>query len=70
MWMLISFRFKDTYHTITLSKSSKPNCHNLPFFGSASYVYLRMPMGLSACQAIWQSYINAILGSIPDRSKY
>ena len=27
-------------------------------------------MGLSAHPAIWQSYINAILRSIPDRSKY
>ena len=27
-------------------------------------------MGLSASPAIWQFYINAILHSIPDRSKY
>ena len=27
-------------------------------------------MGLSASPAIWQSYINAILSSIPNRSRY
>ena len=32
--------------------------------------YQTMPTGLSAIPAIWQFYINAILGSIPDRPKY
>ena len=37
---------------------------------SVSYIYQRMPMGLSTRPAILQYYINAILSSIPDRSTY
>ena len=40
---------------------SKPYCGILTYFGSASCVYQRMPMELSANPAIWQSYRNAIL---------
>ena len=29
-----------------------------------------MPMALSAGPVIWQSYINAILSSVPDKSRY
>ena len=29
-----------------------------------------MSIGLSVGPAIWQSYINGVLGSIPGRSKY
>ena len=61
---------KDVHHTIKLSENSKPYCCILPYFDSDSYVYQRMPMGLSTSPAIWQSYINAILSSIPDKSKY
>ena len=61
---------KDAYHTIKLSENSKTYCGILPYFGSDSYLYQRMPMGLSASPSIWQSYINAIHSSIPDRSKY
>ena len=60
---------KDVCYTIKLSENSKPYCSTVPYFDSASYVYQRMPMGLSASPAIWQSYINAILSSIPDTSK-
>ena len=62
--------FKNAYHTIKLSESSKPYCGILPFIGSTSYAYQRIPKGLSTCRAIWQSYVNAILGRISDRLKY
>ena len=39
----------------------------LPYFGSASYLYQRMPMGLNISQSIWQSYINAILDCLQSR---
>ena len=61
---------KDIYHTIALLENSRPCCGILPYFGPVSYVYQRMPMELSANSAIWQSHKNAILSSIPDRSKY
>ena len=52
---------KDMIHSLRLSKDSKRYCEILPYFGSASYLYQRMPMGLNISPSIWQSYINAIL---------
>ena len=65
-----NFKIKDACHTIKLSESSKPYFSILPYFSSALYVYQKMSMGLDASPATWQSYINAILGTIPNRSKY
>ena len=39
------------------------------YFGSASHLYQRMPMGLNVSPLIWQSYINTILNSL-QRRKY
>ena len=52
---------KDAFHSLRLTENSERYCGILPYFGSASYLYQRMPMGLSISPAIWQSYINAIL---------
>ena len=52
---------KDTFHSLRLTEKSKKYCGILPYFGSASYLYQRMPMGLNISPAVWQSYINAIL---------
>ena len=38
---------KDTYHTLRLTENSKKYCGILPYFGSMSYLYQRMPMGLN-----------------------
>ena len=61
---------KDAYHTIKLSENSRPYCGIWPYFGSASYAYQGMPMELGTGLVIWQSYINAIIGSIPYKSKH
>ena len=37
------------------------------YFGSISYLYQRMPMGLNILHSIWQSYINAILDCLQSR---
>ena len=36
---------KDAFHSLKLTESSKKYCGILPYFGSASYLYQRMPMG-------------------------
>ena len=51
---------KDAFHSLRLSEKSKRYCGILPDFGSASYLYQRMPMGLDISPSIWQSYINTI----------
>ena len=58
---------KDAFHSLRLTESSKKYCGILPYFGSASYLYQRMPMGLNISPAVWQSYINAILSCLSSR---
>ena len=58
---------KDTFHSIRLTEKSKKYCGILPYFGSASYLYQRMPMGLNISPVVWQSYINAILSCLCNR---
>ena len=58
---------KDTFHSLRLLENSKRYCRILPYFGSASYLYWRMPMVLKICPSIWQSYINMILDCLQSR---
>ena len=58
---------KDAFHSLWLSEDSKRYCRILLYFGSASYLYQRMPMGLNISPSIWQSYINAISEHLQSR---
>ena len=58
---------KDTFHSLRLSENSKKYCSKLPYFGSTSYLYQRMPMGLNISPLMWQSYINAILDCLQSK---
>ena len=58
---------KDAFHSLRLTESSKKYCGILPYFGSTSYLYQRMPMGLNISPVVWQSYINAILSCLSSR---
>ena len=58
---------KDAFHSLRLSENSKKYCGILPYFGSSSYLYQRMPMGLNISLSIWQSYINAILDCLQSK---
>ena len=58
---------KDAFHSLRLSENSKKYCGILPYFGSPSYLYQRMPMGLNISPSIWQSYINAILDCLQSK---
>ena len=57
----------DAFHSLRLSENSKKYCGILPYFGSASYLYQRMPMGLNFSPSIWQSYINMILDCLQSK---
>ena len=59
--VLSLLNLKDAFHSLRLSENSKKYCGILPYFGSSSYLYQRMPMGLNTSPSIWQSYINVIL---------
>ena len=58
---------KDAFHSLRLSEKSKKYCGILPYFGSVSYLYQRMPMGLNVSLPIWQTYINTILNCLESR---
>ena len=58
---------KDAFHSLRLLENSKRYCRMLPYFGSTSYLYQRMPMGLNISPSMWQSYINAILDCLQSR---
>ena len=58
---------KDAFHSLHLSEKSQKYCGILPYFGSASYLYHRIPMGLNVSPPIWQMYINTILNSLQSR---
>ena len=58
---------KDTFHSLRLTENSKKYCGILPYFGSASYLYQRMPMRLKISPLVWQSYINAILNCLSSK---
>ena len=58
---------KDTFHSLRLTETSKKYCGILPYFGSTSYLYQRMPMGLNISPVVWQSYRNVILGCLSTK---
>ena len=58
---------KDAFHSLRLSEHSKKYSGILPHFGSTSYLYQRMPVGLNISPSIWQSYINTILGCLQSK---
>ena len=58
---------KDAFYVLRLSENSKRYCGILPYFGSPSYLYQRMPVRLNISPSIWQPYINAILDFLQSR---
>ena len=60
---------KDAYHSLRLDEKSKEFCGILPYFGSQHYQYEVLPMGLGSSPAIWMTYVNFLLDSMPNRDK-
>ena len=44
---------RDAYHTLRLTPNSRQYCGITPYYGSDTYLYQRLPMGLKVSQAIW-----------------
>ena len=60
---------RDAYHTLRLSKRSQKFCGITPYYGSDSYLYQRLGMGLSVSPAIWQNFIQRVLQEILNYRK-
>ena len=65
--VMLVLDLKDAFHSLRLSEKLQKYCSILPYFGSTSYLYQRMPMGLNVSPPIWQTYINTILNSLQSR---
>ena len=61
---------RDAYHTLRLTPNSQQYCSITPYYGSDTYLYQRLPMGLKVSPAIWQAFINKVLGPIPNRQRH
>ena len=53
-------QYKDVFHSLRLTEKSKKYCGILPYFGSASYLYQRMPMGLNIFPVVWYQVGNIV----------
>ena len=49
---------RDAFHTLQLATSSQKYCGITPYYGSPTYHYLQMGMGMSASPQIWQQFID------------
>ena len=58
---------KDAFHSLRFLENSRKYCRILPYFGSSSYLYQRMPMEQNISPSIWQSYINVILNCLQTK---
>jgi hypothetical protein len=60
---------RDAYHTINLARDSQQYCGITPYYGSPSYQYQVLPMGLSVSPAIWHNFITKVLDEIPAKHR-
>ena len=58
---------KDAFNPFKALENSNRYCGILPYFGSTSYLYQRMPMGLNISPSVWQLCTNAILDCLQSR---
>ena len=48
---------RDAFHTLQLALSSQKYCGITPYYGSPTYHYLCMGMGMSVSPQIWQQFL-------------
>ena len=51
---------KDAFHTLQLAKTSQKYCGITLYYGSSTYHYLRMGMGMSVSHQIWQQFVKLV----------
>ena len=60
----------DIYHTLHLTKKSQKFCGITPYYGSPTYYYLRLGMGISASLAIWQQFVDHMIQELQFPDEY
>ena len=63
---------RDAFHTLRLAKTSKKYCGITPYYGSPTYHYLHMGMGMSISPQIWQQFVDLVFQGdiIKKRQKF
>ena len=51
---------RDAFHTLHLALSSQKYCGITPYYGSPTYHYLHMGMGVSVSPQIWQQFVDLV----------
>ena len=51
---------RDAFHTLRLAKTSQKYCGITLYYGSPTYHYLCMGMGMSVSPKIWQQFVNLV----------
>ena len=51
---------RDAFHTLQLALSSQKYCGITPYYGSPTYHYLHMGMGMSVSPQIWQQFVDLV----------
>ena len=57
---LSTIDLRDAFHTLRLALSSQKYCSMTPYYGSPTYHYLRMGMGMSVSPQIWQQFVDLV----------
>ena len=58
---LSTIDLRDAFHTLRLTLSSQKYCGITPYYGSPTYHYLCMGMGMSVSLQIWQQFIDLVI---------
>ena len=57
---LSTIDLRDAFHTLQLATSSQKYCGITPYYGSPTYHYLRMGMGMSVSPQIWKQFVDLV----------
>ena len=60
---------RDAFHTLQLALSLQKYCSITPYYGSPTYHYLHMDMGMSVSTQIWQQFIDLVFQDDLIKSK-
>ena len=56
---LSTINLRDAFHMLILALLSQKYCGITPYYGSPTYHYLRMGMGMSVSPQIWQQFVQS-----------
>ena len=57
---LSTIDLRDAFHSLRLALSSQRYCGITPYYGSPTYHYLCMGMGMSVSPQIWQQFVDLV----------